>query len=294
MYTRFIGTLDEGLLNTEFTLAEARVLYELANRPLPNAKDIAEELGLDAGYLSRILTKLERGGLLKRTPSEEDNRYIELTLTRQGKSAFNKLNALSDAQAQALLDPLPKPARTQLIRSMQAIEDVLLKAPPTNPPYVLRSHRPGDMGWVVYREGALYAEEYGFNAEFEALVARIVADFLTNFDPARERCWIAEANGQSLGHIFLVKHPGQPGTAKLRLLLVEPAARGMGLGHALVSECVNFARSTGYRKIVLWTQSILLSAHRIYEKAGFRLTHEEPHHSFGQDLIGQTWELDLT
>ncbi len=164
----------------------------------------------------------------------------------------------------------------------------------TTRPFTFRPHRIGDMGWVVHREGALYAQEYGFDATFEALVARIVSDFITNFDPAREHCWMAEVDGKLVGHIFLVKHPEQPETAKLRLLCVEPEARGSGLGHALVKECVEFARKAGYKKIILWTQSILTPAQRIYQKAGFRLTHEEPHHSFGQDLIGQTWELDLT
>jgi DNA-binding MarR family transcriptional regulator/GNAT superfamily N-acetyltransferase len=296
MYTRFIGTLQEGLLNSSYSLAEARVLYELANREAPKAKEIAEELGMDPGYLSRLLGKFERDALLKRKASEQDSRYADLTLTRRGKAAFSELNALSDEQARDVLGPLPHGERTRLIRSMRAIEEILMKANTdrNHPPFVLRPHRVGDMGWVVSREGAVYAEEYGWDETFEALVARVVADFLTNFDPKRERCWIADVEGQSIGHIFLVKHPEQPEVAKLRLLFVEPSARGMQLGHTLVNESIQFARTAGYRRIVLWTQSILVAAHSIYRRAGFRLVREEPHQSFGKDLIGQTWELELT
>ena len=293
MYTRFIGTLQEGLLNTEYSLAEARVLYEVATRIGPTAKEIAEELGMDPGYLSRLLKKFQRSALLRRRFSGADNRSAVLTLTQRGKTAFKKLNARSEAQARGILTDLPHSNRSQLIRSMQVIEQILSPTFGTRPPYVLRPHRVGDMGWVASVEGAAYAEEYGWDGTFEALAARIVADFITNFDPNRERCWIAEVDGQSVGHIFLVKHPDQPLTAKLRLLFVEPSARGLGLGNALVNECVSFARAAGYRKVVLWTQSILIAAHRIYEKTGFRLVKEEPHHSFGNDLIGQTWELDL-
>jgi DNA-binding MarR family transcriptional regulator/GNAT superfamily N-acetyltransferase len=296
MYTRFIGTLREGLLNSSYSLAEARVLYELANREAPKAKEIAEELGMDAGYLSRLLGKFERDALLKRKASEQDSRYADLALTRRGKAAFSELNALSDEQARAILGQLMHGERTRLIRSMRAIEGILMKADTDRnyPPFVLRPHRVGDMGWVVCREGAVYAEEYGWDDTFEALVARVVADFLTNFDPKRERCWIADVEGQSMGHIFLVKHPEEPEVAKLRLLFVEPGTRGMGLGHALVNECIQFARTAGYRRIVLWTQSILVAAHSIYRRAGFRLVREEPHHSFGKDLMGQTWELELS
>ena len=294
MYTRFIGTLQEGILNTEYSLAEARVLYELGTRAAPKAKEIAEGLGMDPGYLSRLLGKFERGGLLKRKVSEHDSRWADLSLTPRGRSAFKVLNAGSENQARAALEHLPNGDRAQLIRSMRAIEEMLMKTDRNRPLYVLRPHRIGDIGWVVCRESAVYAEEYGWDQTFEALIARIVTDFLTNFDPNRERCWIADVDGESVGHVFLVRHPEQPDTAKLRLLFVEPSARGMGLGHALVNECICFARTAGYRKIVLWTQSILVAAHRIYERAGFRLVLEEPHHSFGKDLIGQTWELDLT
>jgi DNA-binding MarR family transcriptional regulator/GNAT superfamily N-acetyltransferase len=293
MYTRFIGTLNEGLLNSPYSLAEARVLYELATRDAPKAREIADELGVDAGYLSRLLGKFERDGLLKRKASEQDGRYAELTLTGRGRSAFKKLNALSDEQAQTAVEGLAPSARMQLIDCMRTMEGILTETDRRRLPYILRPHRVGDMGWIVYREGLGYAEQYGWDESFEALVARIVDQFVTNFDSSRERCWISEIDGQSVGHIFLVKHPEAPDTAKLRLLFVEPSARGMGLGDALVKECIRFARTAGYKKVVLWTQSILVGAHRIYERAGFRLVNEAPHHSFGKDLVGQTWELEL-
>ena len=293
MYTRYIGTLNEGLLNSEYSLAEARVLYELATRSLPKASEIAEGLGMDPGYLSRLLGKFERDGLLQKKASEQDGRYAELTLTARGRSVFKKLNALSDEQARSALQGLPPTARTELIHCMGSIESILMQVDRRRFPYVLRPHRVGDMGWIVYREGLGYAEQYGWDETFEALAATIVSEFVANFEPSRERCWIAEIDGQNVGHVFLVKHPSQPHTAKLRLLFVEPSARGTGLGHALVNECVRFARTAGYRKIVLWTQSILTAAHRIYERAGFHLVKEQPHHSFGHDLIGQEWELEL-
>ena len=294
MYTRFIGTLNEGLLSSDYSLAEARVLYELATRVAPKASDISEGLGVDPAYLSRMLGKFERAGLLRKKASEQDGRYAELMLTARGRAAFKKLNALSEEQAHNILQDLPAAARMELIHCMQTIESILMKVDRNRPPFILRPHRVGDMGWVVYRESVGYAEEYGWDNTFEALVARIVDGFVTNFDAGRERCWIAEIDGQHVGHVFLVKHPSEPRTAKLRLLFVEPCARGLGLGDALVNECIRFARTAGYRKVILWTQSILTSAHRIYKKAGFRLIKEAPHHSFGHDLIGQEWELDLT
>jgi DNA-binding MarR family transcriptional regulator/GNAT superfamily N-acetyltransferase len=293
MYTRFLGTLNEGLLNSPYSLAEARVLYELATREAPRAREIVEELGMDAGYLSRLLGKFERDGLLKKKASEEDGRYADLTLTARGRTAFKKLDARSEEQAQSVLGGLPPSARMQLIDCMRRMEGILTKTDRRRLPYLLRPHRVGDMGWIVHREGLGYAEQFGWDETFEALVARIVDQFLTNFDPSRERCWIAEIDGESVGHIFLVKHPEEPETAKLRLLFVEPSARGMGLGDALVRECVRFARSAGYKKVVLWTQSILMGAHRIYERAGFRLVEEKAHRSFGKDLVGQTWQLQL-
>jgi DNA-binding MarR family transcriptional regulator/GNAT superfamily N-acetyltransferase len=290
MYTRFIGTLNEGLLDSEFGLAEARVLYELANRNLPSASEIAEELGLDAGYLSRMLRGFEKKGLLRKKVSDRDGRSATLQLTARGRAAFKTLNALSDKQAKAILFGVAADARTEMLRSMEIIEGVLV---PTKRSIVLRPHRIGDMGWVVYSEATGYERQFGWDEMFEALVAKIVGDFITNFDAERERCWIAEIDGRHVGHIFLVKHPDEAQTAKLRLLFVEPSARGMGLGDALVKECVGFARAAGYRTVVLWTQSMLAAAHRIYAREGFRLVKEQAHHSFGHDLVGQEWELEL-
>jgi DNA-binding MarR family transcriptional regulator/GNAT superfamily N-acetyltransferase len=293
-YTRLIGVLDEEWLKGGYSLAEARVLYELATRRAATAKEIAAALGMDPAYLSRILRRLESDSLLKRAASKTDRRSAYLTLTRKGKSKFEKLNALSEDQATGILNVLPPTGQSNLVHAIGAIERLLMPDAQEKARIVLRPHRPGDMGWVVYREAALYAQEYGFNEEFEALAARIVADFLTGFDPRRERCWIAEVNGQNVGHIFLVKHPAEPSTAKLRLLLVEPSARGLRLGSALVEECVSFARSVGYKKITLWTQSILAAARHVYQKAGFRLVEEKANFQFGKDLRSQTWELDLT
>lgn len=292
-YTRFVGLLDEELVRSGFSLAEARVLFELATRPERGATEIADELGLNPGYLSRILRKLEEAGLLDRSPSPADARHAVLRLTRKGKAAFAELNRRSSAQAGEILGHLTPANRVVLIGSMHQVEAVLGPEPSNPAAFVLRPHRPGDMGWVVQRQSVLYVEEYGWNAEYEALASRIVADFLSHFDPAHERCWVAERFGEPLGCVFLVKHAELEGVAKLRLLHVERAARGMGLGKALVAECLQFARSAGYKKVTLWTQSILHAAHKIYRERGFRLVLEEPHHSFGKDLVGQTWELDL-
>jgi len=291
LYTRTIGTLSEGLLNSHYSLAEARVIYELATRQETTAKEIACELSLDAGYLSRILRKFEDAGLIMKETSATDARQTQLKLTHRGKAVFTELNQLSNKQARELLDRLSPSKRDDLLRSIRTIEDALMHE--TSAPYILRQHRPGDMGWITSRHGALYAQDYGWDDHFEALVARIVADFITDYDPKRERCWIAERHGDRLGGIFLVKHPEKTDTAKLRLLLVEPSARGLGLGKALVHECISFARMAGYKRVTLWTQSFLSAAHRIYQQAGFKLVHEEPHHSFGVDLTGQTWELEL-
>ena len=293
-YTRFLGTLDDHYLRTDYSLAEGRVLYELATRTTPQAKEIAEALGLDPGYLSRILRKLERAGLVSRATAEDDKRAANLHLTARGRAAIRTLNLRADKQAEAILGKLSGSQRAKFAHALSSIEETVLGARASAPPIALRTHRPGDMGVVVQLEGAGYVEQFGWDHTFEALVARIAADFLDHFNAARERCWIAEMDGQHVGHIFLVQHPEQRDTAKLRLLYVDPAARGMGLGARLVDECVRFARSAGYRKVMLWTQSLLSAAHRIYQAAGFRLVREESHHSFGKDLAGQTWELDLS
>jgi DNA-binding MarR family transcriptional regulator/GNAT superfamily N-acetyltransferase len=290
IYTRFIGTVTDSFLQTEYSLAEGRVLYEIANRTQPQAKEVGEALDMDAGYLSRILTKFEKAGLVARKPSKRDSRASDLLLTAKGEAAFRTLNSRAQNQARAILKPIEPSQRSNFIAAMQTIEGIVVGKPRT---FTLRTHRPGDMGMVVALEGAGYVEQFGWDGTFEALAARIVADFIANFNPARERCWIAEIDGRHVGHIFLVQHPDQPGTAKLRLLYVDPSARGLGLGHALVAECIRFARAAGYARITLWTQSMLTAAHRIYQAAGFRLVREEPHHSFGKDLTGQTWDLDL-
>lgn len=293
IYTRFIDTLNEGLLHTEYSLTEARVLQELATRSSPRAREIAAALEMDAAYLSRILTRFEKAGLLERRVSAEDSRTADLKLTTEGRAACRTLNARSEKQARSILGGLEPVARAQLVGAMRTIEDIVLRREPANEPLALRTHRAGDMGLVVQREGAGYTQEYGWDETFEALVAKIVGDFLLSFDPARERCWIAEIDGRHAGHIFLVRDPEQADTAKLRLLYVDPEARGHGVGKVLVDACLRFARESGYRRITLWTQSILVAAHRIYQKSGFRLVREEPHHSFGKDLVGQTWELEL-
>jgi len=290
-YTQRIGVLREGLLDSQFSLTEARVLYELAHRERSVASELGRDLGLDPGYLSRILRGFQRRGLIERAPSPADRRRQHLSLTGTGRAAFAPLDARSREGAGDLLRRLGAQRQTRLVAAMRDIERLLAAEASSDPPYVLRPHRPGDMGWVTARHGALYAAEYGLDARFEALVAEIVAGFINNFDPARERCWIADRGGEPVGSVFLVKQSDE--VAKLRLLLVEPAARGLGIGRRLVEECVGFAREAGYRKLTLWTNSVLVAARHVYEVAGFRLVEAEPHHSFGRDLVGENWELDL-
>jgi len=290
-YTRRIGALRAGLLDCPFTLAEARLLYELAHRERPTAAELARDLGLDAGYLSRMLRGLERRRLLIRERSKSDGRQSLLALTAEGRRTFGTLNTRSSAEVRAMLGKLSDAGQRRLVEAMRDVERLLGAAPEAKAPYLLRPHRPGDMGWVVHRHGALYAQEYGWDERFEALVATIVARFIEKLDPKRERCWIAERDGEIVGSVFLVAK--SPTVAQLRLLYVEPGARGLGIGKRLVDECERFARERGYRKIMLWTNSVLHAARHIYETAGYRLVAEEPHHSFGHDLVGQTWELKL-
>jgi len=290
-YTRQIGLLQEGFLNTPLTLTEGRVLFELAHREKPVARDVGKALLLDPGYLSRILRSVEKRGLVTRTASKEDGRQSLLSLAGRGRKLFKHLNARSQQQVGAMLKQLTAGEQRRLLDAMSTVETVLGERRPTKEPYVLRPPQPGDLGWVVHRQGLLYSQEYGYDEDFEALAAKIVAEFVENFDAKRERCWIAEREGEIVGSVFLVK--SSKDVAKLRLLLVEPAARGMGIGKRLVEECVRFARQAGYRKITLWTQSELLAARHVYKSLGFSLVGKKAHHSFNKDLVAETWERKL-
>jgi DNA-binding MarR family transcriptional regulator/N-acetylglutamate synthase-like GNAT family acetyltransferase len=290
-YTRTIGVLREGAYKSPFSLTEVRVLYELAHRDKPTATALGRDLDLDAGYLSRMLRGFERRGLVLKTRSAADARQSHLALTAQGRKVFAPLNARSHDEVAALLRGMSCAAQARLVGAMQTIERLLGDREEPHVSYMLRPPQPGDLGWVVHRHGAVYAQEYGYDARFEALVAEIVAHFVQRDDPKRQRCWIAEQGGEVVGSVFLVERSKT--VAQLRLLLVEPKARGSGLGTRLVNECVHFARQAGYRKLVLWTQSELRAARRLYEAAGFRIVRNEKNHSFGKDLISETWELGL-
>jgi DNA-binding MarR family transcriptional regulator/GNAT superfamily N-acetyltransferase len=290
-FTRRIGVLREGLLHTPYSLTEARVLFEVANRRESTASDLTDELGLDPGYLSRTLAGLRRRGLIQKTPSEADGRRRMISLTPDGVEAFNLLDTRSREEITELLDGLSEGEQRRLLGAMETIEAVLGRGPEFSEPFFVRTHEPGDMGWVVQRHGELYLREYGWDERFEALVAHIVADFIDDYDPSGERCWIAEMNGETVGSVFCVKESDS--VAKLRLLLVEPGARGLGLGGHLVDECIRFAGRCGYQTLTLWTNSVLDAARHVYEERGFVLVEEEEHNSFGHDLIGQNWELEL-
>jgi DNA-binding MarR family transcriptional regulator/GNAT superfamily N-acetyltransferase len=290
-YTRKIGVLEEGFLKSPFSLTETRVLYELAHRDETTASLLAEELGLNAGYLSRILRRFQDQRLVERKRSEKDGRQSLLTLTAKGRTAFARLEEESKRQVGAMMDPLSDSERRSLVSAMNGIERLLGGSHEPRVPYLLRPPEPGDLGWVVHRHGALYAREYGYDETFEALVAEIVAKFVQSFDPKKERAWIAERDGENVGSVFLVRETDD--VAKLRLLLVEPKARGLGIGKRLVDECLRFAQKRGYKKIRLWTQDELHAARRIYEDAGFRVVQKEPHRSFGHDLVAEIWEREL-
>ena len=288
-YTQRIGVLDEGLLESPFSLTEVRVMYELAHHRGIGAAELARTLGLDKGYLSRILKRFRAKGWLARTAAEDDARRHVLALTAAGRRAFAPLDKRAQKQMRTILAPLAAPQRQRVLDAMRTIEHDL--SANDRGPVRLRAHRPGDIGWVVQRHGELYSREYGWNEEFEALVADIAAKFIRDLDPSRERCWIAERHGIRLGCIFLVAEDKQ--TAKLRMLLVEPEARGLGLGHRLIDECIAFARASGYRRVVLWTQDNLDAARHLYARFGFRKTAQEAHRSFGKDLVAETWMLRL-
>jgi DNA-binding MarR family transcriptional regulator/N-acetylglutamate synthase-like GNAT family acetyltransferase len=290
-YTRQIGLLDEGLHHSPFSLTEVRVMYEIFHRPGITATGVREVLALDAGYMSRILRALRRQGLVSARAPAADRRRRSLTLTDRGLRTFEGLNARSSEDVGAMLARLSRPQRMDLVRAMRGIEGLLGKPAAGSDEVVLRDPLPGELGWVVKRHGEIYAAEYGWTAEFEGLVAGIVGQFVTDFDPRVERCWIAELRGEPAGSIFLVKDTAK--VAKLRLLLVEPWARGHGAGTRLVDACLAFAREVGYAKVRLWTNAELHAARRIYERAGFRMVEESPVRRFGQDQVFQTWELDL-
>jgi DNA-binding MarR family transcriptional regulator/GNAT superfamily N-acetyltransferase len=296
-YTRQLGLLDQGLLGTEFTLTEARILYELANRHAFTATDIARELAIDLGYLSRLITRFERKGYIQRTRSLTDARQNYLKLTRHGREVFDPLNQAAREQIAAMIDPMTPENRSDLLSAMQSVQRLLQPAsdqpqpqPQPGPP-IIRPLRIGDIGWITHRQAVLYAQEYGWDGTYEALVAEILANFVKNFDSDFEGSWIAERDDVIIGSVFLVR--ASTALARLRLLYVEPEARGLGLGKLLVRECIEFARTKGYETLTLWTNDVLVSARRIYEAAGFQLIKEERHHSFGKELLGQTWNLAL-
>ncbi|GAB2175923.1 bifunctional helix-turn-helix transcriptional regulator/GNAT family N-acetyltransferase [Dongia sp. agr-C8] len=289
-YTQKIGVLGEGWLHSPFTLTEARVLYEIAHRVDATATELARDLGLDAGYLSRILASFEKKKLLNRTPSESDGRRYHLSLTEKGRKTFAPLEESTRRDVAAMLDPMPQAQRQRMMQAMDAIEAAMGSR--TEPEgYVLRAPKPGDISLVIARQARLYAEEYGWNGEFEVMANGIAMAFAKNFDPKWERCWIAERGGEAVGSIFLVKQNEE--VAKLRMLYVDAAARGLGLGKRLVEECIAQARAFGYKRMTLWTNDVLAAARHIYKGQGFKLVKEERHHLFGKDLVGQTWELDL-
>ena len=294
-YTRQIGALRKNFLDSPYSLGEARVLYEIGNGNARTATEIGRALDLDAGYLSRVLRDFEKRALIRRETSERDARQSHLTLSPRGRKAFALLNRLSQHDIGAMLGKLAPARQTQLIAAMNLIEQLLggedeLK-PSERRDYIVREPRPGDFGWIVKRNAEIYADEYGWTAPFEGVCSQIVADFVNKFDPKRERCWIAEMKGENVGSIMLAKDDDD--TARIRLLLLDPKARGLGIGTRLVDECIRFARRAGYKKITLWTHSVLTAARHIYQKAGFRLMRTERHRSWGRPVVSEHWDLEL-
>jgi DNA-binding MarR family transcriptional regulator/GNAT superfamily N-acetyltransferase len=289
-YTQRIGVLREPWLDSPFSLTEARVLYEIGQRAGVTASEIGDELGLDAGYLSRMLRRFHKDGLVRKQVSPDDGRQTLLSMTARGRKAFAPLETHARAQVGAMLEQLAPDGQDRLVSAMSTVE-TLLAAGPTRG-FILREPRAGDFGWIVTRHAVLYAQEYGWTENFEGVCAQIVADFVNNFDPKYERAWIAERDGAPVGSILLAKDTAE--VARLRLLLVEPSARGLGVGKRLTDECVAFARACGYRRITLWTHRVLTAARHIYEQAGFRLTSSEARRSWGQDVVSEHWDLELT
>jgi DNA-binding MarR family transcriptional regulator/N-acetylglutamate synthase-like GNAT family acetyltransferase len=290
-YTRQIGLLEERLHRSAFSLTEARVLYELAHRNGLTATDLGRDLGLDAGYLSRLLKKFESRGFVTRAPAPADARQSVLSITEAGRKAFEPLDRASREEVTGLLGRLSAEHREAVVVAMRRVQRLLGRDREPAPPDTLRPLQVGDIGWIVHRQGVLYAREYGWDESYEALAAEILAGFVKSFDPEYENAWIAEREGEVVGSVFLMRKSAE--VAKLRLLYVEPSARGLGIGRRLVDECIGFARAKGYKTLTLWTNDVLVSARRIYQAAGFQLTGEERHHSFGKDLVGQTWDLAL-
>jgi DNA-binding MarR family transcriptional regulator/N-acetylglutamate synthase-like GNAT family acetyltransferase len=291
-YTQKIGILREGYLGSLLPLTKVRVLYEIANRKKTTASELSRELALDPGYLSRIIKDYSRKNMIQRSRSMSDGRESILRLTKHGRKTFASLNDRAQIEISDLVRAIPANDQKRLIEAMNTIERVFSPTKSGGTPYVLRNPHPGDLGWIVHRHGTIYAEEYGWNEEFEGLVAKIIAHFIEHFDPKRERFWIAERNNEILGCVCLVKKSAK--VAQLRLLLVEPNARGLGIGTRLVQECTIFAKEAGYQRITLWTNSVLLAARNIYQKEGYELKQKERRNMFGHDLVNETWELKLT
>ena len=290
-YTRRIGLLERGFLRSDFSLTEVRLLYELSRRDPVSSAGLARDLGIDTGYLSRMVRRLTAAGIVAGHASESDRRQTLLSLSAKGRKVFGRIEGRQVEDVLALLSPLAESARRQLAASMRTIETLIGEVEGTGEAYVLRPPGPGDLGWIVHRQGRLYHEEYGWDVTFEALLARIVAEYVERYDARKDACWIAERRHEVVGSVFCIKKSAT--VARLRMLYVEPTCRGLGIGTRLVEECIGFARRAGYKRMTLWTNDVLTAARAIYEKAGFELVTEEPHHSYGQDLVAQTWERDL-